>query len=221
MPHTFGNDERVAAQDDRDVMVPAGKPAAFVVIKTEFVLEILVRAFDAPPLHHSPHELFLGEASWKRAEEAVGRGRFVVAPFDQQPHGLALLDPVRVVVGGDNTPKCEPRRERLLGSLPPRTPSKTAMGIDPVREVDDADDLVASSAELVEHHDDRPIVDRDAVVQSHLANTVTKLTGRPIRLVCEDETWSDAVVDRTLDQLQGELGLRGELNVIGNPDLLT
>ena len=35
MPHTFGNDERVAAQDDRDVMVPAGKPAAFVVVEAE------------------------------------------------------------------------------------------------------------------------------------------------------------------------------------------
>jgi hypothetical protein len=32
-----------------------------------------------------------------------------------------------------------------------------------VREVDDADDLVAPTAEFVEHHDDCPIVDGETV----------------------------------------------------------
>jgi hypothetical protein len=50
MPHSFGNDERVAAQDDRDVVVPAGKPPAFVVVEPQLVLEILIGAFDAPAL---------------------------------------------------------------------------------------------------------------------------------------------------------------------------
>ena len=86
MPHTFGDDERTAAQDDRDVMVPAGKAAAFVVVEAELVLEILVGALDAPPLHDSLHELLLGDPPWERAEEAVGRRGFVVAPFYQQPH---------------------------------------------------------------------------------------------------------------------------------------
>jgi hypothetical protein len=31
MPHTFSDDERVAAEDDGDVVVPAGKSSAFVI----------------------------------------------------------------------------------------------------------------------------------------------------------------------------------------------
>ncbi len=38
-PHPFSNDERVAAQGDRDVMVPAREAAAFVVVQPEFTLE--------------------------------------------------------------------------------------------------------------------------------------------------------------------------------------
>ena len=36
MPRAFGDDERVAAEDDRDVMMPTGEPSAFVVIEAEF-----------------------------------------------------------------------------------------------------------------------------------------------------------------------------------------
>ena len=43
-PHTFSNDERVAAEYDGDVMVPARKRAAFEVIQAELALEFLVRA---------------------------------------------------------------------------------------------------------------------------------------------------------------------------------
>ena len=49
MPHTFSDDERVAAEDDRDVMVPTGKGASLEVVKPEFPLEILVGALGAPP----------------------------------------------------------------------------------------------------------------------------------------------------------------------------
>lgn len=62
MPHTFGNDERVAAQDDRDVMVPAGKPPAFVVVEPQLVFEILIGAFDALALHHPAHQLLLHQS---------------------------------------------------------------------------------------------------------------------------------------------------------------
>src|SRR5256885_13169432 len=93
MPHTFGNDERVAAQNDRDVMVPARKPPAFVVIESEFVLEILVRALDAPALHHAPHQLLLRRSSRQGAEEAVGRRVFFFFLFDPAPPRLTLFPP--------------------------------------------------------------------------------------------------------------------------------
>jgi hypothetical protein len=73
MPHTFGNDERVAAKDDRDVMVPAGKASAFVVVEPELVFEILVGALGSPALHHHPYQSLLGEALGKGTQEAVRR----------------------------------------------------------------------------------------------------------------------------------------------------
>ncbi len=42
MPHTFGDDERVAAEDDGDVMVPAGEGATLEVIETELAFQLFV-----------------------------------------------------------------------------------------------------------------------------------------------------------------------------------
>src|SRR5829696_8638359 len=86
MPHTFGNDERVAAQDDRDVMVPARKSSALVVVEPELALEVLVGALGSPALHHHPHQLLLGYALGERAEEVVRGLVLVVTPFDQEPY---------------------------------------------------------------------------------------------------------------------------------------
>ena len=71
MPHTFGNDERVAAEDDRDVMMPAGKASSLVVIEAKFAFEVLVGAFGSPTLHHDLHQLLLGQALGKRTEEII------------------------------------------------------------------------------------------------------------------------------------------------------
>ena len=198
MPHTFGNDERVAAKDDRDVMVPAGKAPAFVVVEPEFVFEILIRAFDSPALHHSSYELLLRRSSRQRAEETVRWRVLVVAPFDQQPDRLALLDAtLGVVVRRDDTAERESRREVLLGTLTPGTSSESTLPIDAVGEVNNADDLVASTAELVEHHDNRPRIHRNAVVQPHLADGLAELSRASIRLIRKDETRRDTVVDGT------------------------
>ena len=40
MPRTFGDDERVAAEDDRDVMVPAGEGSPFEVVEPQLALEL-------------------------------------------------------------------------------------------------------------------------------------------------------------------------------------
>src|SRR5262245_47593612 len=59
MPHTFGNDERVAAEGNGDVMVPAAEAAAFEVIEAEFFLEFLVGAFGAVALLQQANELLM------------------------------------------------------------------------------------------------------------------------------------------------------------------
>lgn len=214
MPHTFGDDERVAAKDDRDVMVPAGKPPAFVVVESQLVLEILVGPFNSPALHHLSHQLLLRLSPRLRAEEAVRRLGFVVAPFNQQPDRFALLDPMRALVCRDDAPKREPSREVLLGTLPPGASPKSTSCIDAVREVDDADDLVASTPELVEHHHDRSLIDGDRVVQAQLADALPKLPRRAVGLVCEHEPWGNPVLDGASKQLQRELRLGRELHVV-------
>ena len=60
MPHTFGDYERVAAQDDRDVMMPTRKAPAFEVIEAELTLEVFVGAFSSPTLHDDFDQLLLG-----------------------------------------------------------------------------------------------------------------------------------------------------------------
>ena len=62
MPHTFSDDERVAAKDDGDVVMPTGEPPAFVVIETELAFQILICPLGSPALHDKADELFSGPA---------------------------------------------------------------------------------------------------------------------------------------------------------------
>src|SRR5678815_4013560 len=71
-PHTFSDDERVAAKYDGDVVVPSLKSAAFIVVEAEPALQILVGAFGSPALHDEPHEPPSRPALWQRNEEAIG-----------------------------------------------------------------------------------------------------------------------------------------------------
>jgi hypothetical protein len=109
MPHTFGDDERVAAQDDRDVVMPAGKAAAFEVVEAELAFQVLVDALCAPALHHDPYELLLRHALGQRRQEVVRRLRFAVAPFDQQPEFLAVVGRKASLVRGNDPPGGEAR----------------------------------------------------------------------------------------------------------------
>ena len=61
MPHAFGDNERIAAEDNGDMVMPPRKSTPFKVVEAEFALEVLVHAFGAPSLHHCTDErAFLG-----------------------------------------------------------------------------------------------------------------------------------------------------------------
>lgn len=49
-PHAFRDEERVAAEDNGDVVVPAGESTPLVVVETELALEILVDPLGPPAL---------------------------------------------------------------------------------------------------------------------------------------------------------------------------
>src|SRR5689334_6764637 len=66
MPHALSDDERVAAQSDRHMMMPTRIPAALKVIEAEFPFEVFVHALRAPALHHGTNQLLLGHRPRKR-----------------------------------------------------------------------------------------------------------------------------------------------------------
>src|SRR5580693_5563033 len=56
MPQALAEDERVAAEDDGDMVIPAAEGSAFVMIQPKLALEILVHALGAPAFLRGPHE---------------------------------------------------------------------------------------------------------------------------------------------------------------------
>jgi hypothetical protein len=74
MPHTLGDDESVAAEDDRDVVMPPWKRAAFEVVEAELALELFVGPFGSPALFDDAHDLLLRQAS-RQSGEHGRRGR--------------------------------------------------------------------------------------------------------------------------------------------------
>lgn len=71
MPQAFAHDERVAAKDDGDVMMPAWEGAAFEVIKAEFAFQLFVRALRAPTFLDDAYDLFLGHPARQRRQPAT------------------------------------------------------------------------------------------------------------------------------------------------------
>jgi hypothetical protein len=130
MPRTFSDDERVAAKNDGDMVVPTGEPTALVVIEAELSLEILIDPLGPPALHDQSHELLACHLVRERAEEVVRGLRFSVAPLDQEPDRLTAFDDSIVPAGfaGPDAPaKSEPRGERPSSSMSPgRARSRSA-----------------------------------------------------------------------------------------------
>ncbi len=80
--HLLGGHERVAGEDDGDVVVPAGEGAALEVVEPELALEVLVRAFGSPPLLQGRNQLFATDVLGQRRERvAVGASRDASRPL--------------------------------------------------------------------------------------------------------------------------------------------
>ena len=73
MPHAFGHDERVAAENDRDVVMPAWKGTSLEVVETKLALEFLVGALGAPTFLDDPDDLLFAHAPWQCGEHELRR----------------------------------------------------------------------------------------------------------------------------------------------------
>ena len=95
MPHAFGDDERVAAEGHRDVVMPTREAPSFEVVETKLALEIFVDALGPPPLHHDADELSLRHARG-RVEKTARWG--LHREGDRQAHLLRHRDVARAAL---------------------------------------------------------------------------------------------------------------------------
>src|ERR1700683_4683336 len=58
MPQALAGHERIAAEDNGDVVMPAAEGASLVVVEAKLSLEVFVDALGAPAFLGDPHELF-------------------------------------------------------------------------------------------------------------------------------------------------------------------
>src|SRR3954468_20680112 len=118
-PHLFGDQEAIGCDAKRGVMVEAAPAAALVVPKPEFLLELLVIAFDAPPE--------LGEFNQARKTNVLRQGRepvlggFLLAfrPLDHEPFLRAQLIAPVIAMRGSHAHPCEARGEPTGCALAP------------------------------------------------------------------------------------------------------
>ena len=97
MPQALAEDERIAAENDGDMVMPATKGAPFVVIEPELALEVFVHALGAPAFLRDAYEMLSARRPAHARERVVRRRLFVVRPLDQQPvmacRGEILISP--------------------------------------------------------------------------------------------------------------------------------
>ena len=64
MLHTFGNDEREAAEDDGDVVMPSSVRTSLEVIEPQLAFQLFIHALRAPTLLGDAYDLLLAQPTW-------------------------------------------------------------------------------------------------------------------------------------------------------------
>ena len=116
MPHPFGNDERGAAENDRNVVVPSQKGASFEVVESELAFEIFVDAFGPPTFLDDADDLFFSHATRQRRKRKLRRFGFALRPLHEQPYGLTFRGLRSVIMCDLHASQAEPRRLRWTPS---------------------------------------------------------------------------------------------------------
>ncbi len=212
--HAFGDDERVAAEGDGDVVVPAAETPSFEVVEAELALQVLVDALGAPALHDDADELSLGDVFGQGREEVVSGLLLAVAPLDEEPLGVAL----RVGAGRRDSPEGEAGGKILFCPFFSGAAAEAAPLFDPQRQVPHAH-RVASAARLrIEQANDRFGIDTDSVVETEFAQLLPEVARRPVGRVRQDGASRQTIVNRASDhgepielEIDGQvLGPRGD-----------
>src|SRR5580692_1166886 len=114
MPQALAGHERIAAEDDGDVVMPTAEGASLVVVEPQLSLEVLVDALGAPAFLGDPHELLSTGRLAQPRQGVVGRRFLAVRPLDEQPVVTAIG------IAGVDLEHRETRPQRAATSLLPR-----------------------------------------------------------------------------------------------------
>src|SRR6266498_3949318 len=183
MPHAFADDERVAAENDGDVVIPAREAAALEVVETKLAFEIFVRPFNAPSLLDDANELPSRGVFGHRSQHIVRRVAFTFGPLDEQPLRCA---PLPVGVLDPHPHPCELGAQRLSSPFTPGHLSKR-LGRQTVREFGQRLRL-SFTAILKDSTYDRRRLDVERVVETCAVNTITKLSHVAVRGITEQDS---------------------------------
>ena len=94
-PPSLGDDERVAGEDDGDVVAPTSKRAAFEVVEAELAFHLFVGLFGSPPLHQDAHDLLFRRAPRQRGEHEFRRDRRVLGATPSRATSVRAPNRVR------------------------------------------------------------------------------------------------------------------------------
>src|SRR5215210_3650597 len=112
-PHPFGDQEAIGCKAQAGMVVEAAPAAALVVPEPEFLLELLVVAFDAPPKLGEFDHAREADILWQRREPVLGGLLLALRPLDQEPFLRArLIQPV-IAMSGSHPHPCTARGEPI------------------------------------------------------------------------------------------------------------
>ena len=105
--------------DQRHVVMPSAPTPALIMIKSEFLLQLLVVLLDLPSrfgdLNQSTETVLGGQI----AKEVFGRLRSFDGPLDQQPKLFTRLTTFMKSVRGLHTPRPETALQPTFAAFPP------------------------------------------------------------------------------------------------------
>ena len=118
-PHPFGDQEAIGCDAKRGVMVEAAPAAALEVPEPEFLLELLVVAFDAPPELGELDQALEADILRQRREPVFGGLLLSFRPLDQEPFLRARFAQPVVAMSGSHPHACKARGEPIGCALAP------------------------------------------------------------------------------------------------------
>src|SRR3954453_461574 len=106
-PHPFGDPEAIGCDAKRGVMVEAAPAAALEVPEPQFLLELLVVAFDAPPELGKFDQALEADVLRQRREPVFGGLLLSFRPLDQEPVLWARFAQPVVAMSGSHPHACK------------------------------------------------------------------------------------------------------------------